>query len=91
MVSEAPQGSDYRFLYIFLLNRGGGWQIAEADDKRDLSQILIDHGYEMVYHPEYDGDIAVGKKEGSIVGVATVFGLWAIDLTDRTLKDKNLT
>ena len=79
-----PNGSDYRFLYVFLYNKGRGWQIAETTDKRDLSQILIDNGYEIIYHPEYDGDIAVGKKEGSIVGIATIFDLWAIDITDHT-------
>ena len=38
----------------------------------------------MVYHPEYDEDIAVGSKEGNIVGLTKVFNLWAIDLTDHT-------
>ena len=83
MVST-PNGSDYRFLYVFLHNRGRGWQMAEPTDKRDLTQILIDNGYEMVYHPEYDEDIAVGSKEGNIVGLTKVFNLWAIDLTDHT-------
>jgi len=81
---KIPSGSDYRFLYVFLYNKGKGWKIAEATDKRDLSQILIDNGYEMIYHPEYDGDIAVGVKEGIVVGIATVFDLWAVDITDHT-------
>ncbi len=78
-----PGGSDYRFLYIIFYNEGKGWQIAEPTDKRDLSQILLDNGYEIIHHPEYENDIAVGRKEGSIVGVAKVFDLWAIDITDR--------
>lgn len=83
---EIPKGSDYRFLYIFLYNReiGTQWKIAEPTDQRNLSQILVDNGYEMIYHPAFDGDIAVGSKDGTVVGVATVFGMWAIDLTDHT-------
>jgi len=79
-----PQGSDYRFLYVFLYNKGKGWQIAEPTDARDLSQIMIDNEYEIIYHQENEEDIVVGSKEGNIVGIAKIFGLWAIDLTDHT-------
>jgi hypothetical protein len=79
-----PQGSDYRFLYVFLYNKGNGWQITEPTDVRDLSQIMIDNGYEIIHHQEYEEDIVVGSKDGKIVGIAKIFDLWAIDLTDHT-------
>lgn len=81
-----PQGSDYRFLYVFLYNKGRGWQIVEPTDARDLSQIMIDNGYTIVHHQEYEEDIVVGSKGGNIVGIARIFDMWAIDLTDHTPK-----
>jgi len=80
-----PQGEQYRFLYIFLYNRGNGWKIAEEEDIRPYGQILLDYGCEIVYQPQHQGDIAVGSKDGTVIGVASVYGTpWAIDLTDRS-------
>jgi len=85
------QGQQYRFLYVFLHNRGNGWEVAEATDIRSTPQMLIDIGCEIVYQPQYQGDIAVGQKEGTVIGVANLYGQhWAIDLTDRTDKRRDV-
>ena len=46
--------------------------------------MLIDDNYEIIYSPEYDGDIIVGKKNGDVIGVANLYGPWAINLSEHT-------
>jgi len=60
-----PTGEEYRFLYIFLYNKGYGWKIANDS------------------LPQFDGDMVVGKKDGDIIGLAPLFGIWAINLSAR--------
>jgi len=75
-----PIGEEYRFLYVFLYNKGHGWKITEEDDERSLSSMLEDYGCEVIYLPQFDGDMIVGKKDGDIIGLAKLFGTWAINL-----------
>ena len=78
-----PTGEEYRFLYVFLYNKGHGWKIAEDSDPRPLRIILEDYGCDPIYAPQFDGDMVVGRKDGDIFGIATLFGTWAINLSAR--------
>lgn len=78
-----PTGIEYRFLYIFLYNKGYGWEPTEKNDEKSLSSILEDYGCDLIYLPQFEGDMVVGKKDGDIIGLATLFGPWAINLSSR--------
>ena len=79
-----PTGAEYRYLYVVLYNKGSGHRLIDNDDeKRSLKQILVDMDYEIIYEPTGDRDIIVGKKDGDLIGVADLWGPWAIDLTER--------
>ena len=78
-----PTGEEYRFLYIFLYNKGYGWKIAEDHDERPLSSMLEEYGCDVIYLPQFNGDMVVGKKDGDLIGLATLFGIWAINLSAR--------
>ena len=79
-----PTGTDYRFLYVVLYNKGKGFYFGMPQESKSIEQMLIDKDYEIVYSPEYDGDITVGKKDGDVIGVASLYGLWAINLSEHT-------
>ena len=79
-----PTGTDYRFLYVILYNQGKGYSFGTAHESKSIEQMLIDENYEIVYSPEYDGDITVAKKGSDVIGVASLYGLWAINLSEHT-------
>ena len=79
-----PTGTDYRFLYVVLYNKGKGFSFGTNHSTKTIEQMLIAEDYEIVYSPEYDGDIVVGKKDGDVIGVASLYGLWAINLSEHT-------
>ena len=79
-----PTGTDYRFLYVVLYNKGKGFNFGGSQKSKSIEQLLIDDNYEIVYSPEYDGDITVGKKNGDVIGVANLYGPWAINLSEHT-------
>jgi len=79
-----PTGAEYRYLYVVLYNSGKGYRLIDNDDeKRSLKQILVDMDYEIIYEPKGERDIIVGKKDKDLLGVADLWGPWAIDLTER--------
>ena len=78
-----PNGEDYRFLYVMLYNMGRGYHVGNDEDSRTLQQILVDDNYEIIYEPRGERDIVVGKKEDNIVGMADLWGPWAINLSER--------
>lgn len=83
---ESYSGTDYRYLYVVLYNMGKGHRLVDTDDeKRSLKQILVDMDYEIIYEPTGERDIIVGKKDAELIGVADLWGPWAIDLTERPL------
>ena len=79
-----PTGTDYRFLYVVLYNRGKGYNFDISNESKSIEQALIDENYEIIYSPEYDGDIIVGKKDGDVIGIANLYGPWAINLSEHT-------
>ena len=82
-----PTGTDYRFLYVVLYNKGKGFSFEvnhSMPASKTIEQMLMDKDYEIVYSPAYDGDITVGKKDGDVIGVASLYGLWAINLSEHT-------
>ena len=79
-----PTGTDYRFLYVVLYNKGKGFSFSTQRESKSIEQLLIDDNYEIVYSPEYDGDITVGKKDSDVIGVANLYGPWAINLSEHT-------
>ena len=79
-----PTGTDYRFLYIVLYNKGKGFTFGANHSTKTIEQMLIDEDYEIIYSPEYDGDIVVGKKDSDVIGVAALYGPWAINLSEHT-------
>ena len=79
-----PTGTDYRFLYVVLYNKGKGFSFGMPQESKSIEQMLMDKDYEIVYSPAYDGDITVGKKDGDVIGVASLYGLWAINLSEHT-------
>ena len=83
MVNLMPTGEDYRFLYVMLYNMGRGYHVGAAAESRSLQQIMLDEEYEIIYEPTGDRDIVVGKKEDEIVGLADLWGPWAINLNER--------
>ena len=76
-------GQEYRFLYIVLYNKGYGWELAKKDNKKSLSSLLEDYGCEITYLPQFEGDMVVGKKDEDLIGLATLFGIWAINLNSK--------
>ena len=78
-----PTGEDYRFLYVMLYNKGRGCHIGTENETKSLQQLLLDENYEIIYEPENERDIVVGLKEGQLIGVADLWGPWAIDLNER--------
>ena len=84
MVSAMPTGEDYRYLYVILYNKGKGYRLNNIEDEhRSSKQIMVDEGYEIIYEPTGERDIIVGKKDGELIGVADLWGPWAIDLNER--------
>tara|TARA_R100000306_G_scaffold61027_2_gene62605 strand:- start:153 stop:425 length:273 start_codon:yes stop_codon:yes gene_type:complete len=83
MVSLMPTGEDYRFLYVMLYNMGKGYHIGQDSETKTLQQIMIDDEYEIIYEPVGERDIVVGKKDDQVVGVADLWGPWAINLTEK--------
>lgn len=84
MVNAMPSGEDYRYLYVILYNKGKGYRLSNTEnDHRSLKQVLVDEGYEIIYEPTGDRDIIVGKKTGELIGVADLWGPWAIDLNEK--------
>ena len=83
-MSLMPTGTDYRFLYVVLYNKGKGFSFGMPQESKSIEQMLMDKDYEIVYSPEYDGDITVGKKDGDVIGVANLYGPWAINLSAHT-------
>jgi len=79
-----PTGTDYRFLYVVLYNKGKGFSFNTQQESKSIEQLLIEENYEIVYSPEYSGDITVGKKDGDVIGVAELYGPWAINLSEHT-------
>ena len=79
-----PTGTDYRFLYVVLYNKGKGYNFGISNESKSIEQMLIEDNYEIIYSPEYDGDIIVGKKDGDVIGVANLYGPWAINLSEHT-------
>ena len=79
-----PTGTDYRFLYVVLYNKGKGYNFGIANESKSIEQMLIEDNYEIIYSPEYDGDIIVGKKNGDVIGVANLYGPWALNLSEHT-------
>ena len=45
--------------------------------------MLEEYGCDVIYLPQFTGDMVVGKKDGDIIGLATLFGIWAINLSAR--------
>ena len=78
-----PTGEDYRFLYVMLYNMGKGYHINTEGETKSLQQLLIDDDYEIVYEPTGERDIVVGKKNDQIIGVADLWGPWAINLSEK--------
>ena len=76
-----PIGEEYRFLYVFLYNKGHGWKIEKENDEKSLSSMLEDYGCDVIYLPQFDGDMVVGRKDGEVIGLANLFGTWAINLS----------
>ena len=62
---------------------GRGYHVVAEGDSRTLQQILVDDNYEIIYEPVGERDIVVGKKEDNIIGVADLWGPWAINLSER--------
>ena len=77
-----PTGHDYRFLYIFLCNKGHGWKIADEEDTRTIQKILEDYGCTIIHSPQYEGDMVVGAKDKNLYGLANLYGFWAINLSE---------
>jgi len=75
-----PTGVDYRFLYVVLYNKGKGYSFGSNQKIKSIEQILIEEGYEVIYKPEFEGDIVIGKKDNQLIGVANLWGPWAINL-----------
>lgn len=78
-----PTGEDYRFLYVMLYNRGRGYHVGKDNETRSLQQLLLDEEYEIIYEPESERDIVVGKKDDQVIGIADLWGPWAINLNER--------
>jgi len=78
-----PTGEDYRFLYIMLYNMGRGYHIETGDVAKSLQQYLLDDDYEIIYEPTGERDIVVGKKDDQVVGIADLWGPWAINLSEK--------
>ena len=78
-----PTGEDYRFLYIMLYNMGRGYYVERDEVSKSLQQYLIDDDYEIIYEPTGERDIVVGKKNDQVVGVADLWGPWAINLSEK--------
>lgn len=78
-----PTGVDYRFLYVILYNKGKGYSFGTDQATKSIEQIFIEEGYEVIYAPEYEGDIIVGKKDNQLIGVASLWGPWAINLSGK--------
>ena len=76
-------GEDYRFLYVMLYNMGRGYHVGEEGLTKSLQQLLIDDNYEIIYEPTGDRDIVVGKKDDQVIGIADLWGPWAINLSEK--------
>ena len=76
-------GEDYRFLYVMLYNMGRGYRGGKEGVTKSLQQWLIDDDYEIIYEPTGERDIVVGKKDDQVVGVADLWGPWAINLSEK--------
>jgi len=76
-------GEDYRFLYVMLYNMGRGYRVGKEGVTKSLQQWLIDDDYEIIYEPTGERDIVVGKKDDQVVGVADLWGPWAINLSEK--------
>ena len=83
MVSLMPTGEDYRFLYVMLYNMGKGYHIEQASETKTLQQIMLDDDYEIIYEPVGERDIVVGKKNDQVIGIANLWGPWAINLSEK--------
>jgi len=78
-----PSGEDYRFLYVMLYNMGKGYHVGTERETKSLQQLLIDDDYEIIYEPTGERDIVVGKKNNQVIGVANLWGPWAINLSEK--------
>ena len=84
-----PTGTDYRFLYVVLYNKGKGYSFGISNESKSIEQMLIEDNYEIIYSPEYDGDIIVGKKNGDVIGVVVMGEEWVdgVDVDDDDIPD----
>ena len=78
-----PTGEDYRFLYVMLYNMGRGYHIKQESESKTLQQIMIDDEYEIIYEPVGERDIVVGRKGNEVIGIADLWGPWAINLNEK--------
>jgi len=78
-----PTGEDYRFLYVMLYNMGRGYHVGKENETRTMQQLLLEEEYEIIYEPTSDRDIVVGKKDDQLIGIADLWGPWAINLSER--------
>ena len=78
-----PTGEDYRFLYIMLYNMGRGYHVERGELSKSVQQYLIYDDYEIIYEPTGERDIVVGKKNDQVVGIADLWGPWAINLSEK--------
>jgi hypothetical protein len=78
-----PTGEDYRFLYVMLYNMGRGYHIKQESKSKTLQQIMIDDEYEIIYEPVGERDIVVGRKGNEVIGIADLWGPWAINLNEK--------
>jgi len=76
-------GEDYRFLYVMLMNMGRGYRVEGKGVSKSLQQLLIDDDYEIIYEPTGERDIVVGKRDDQVVGIADLWGPWAINLSEK--------
>ena len=76
-------GEDYRFLYVMLYNMGRGYHVGKEGITKSLEQWLVDDDYEIIQEPTGERDIVVGKKDNQVVGVADLWGPWAINLSEK--------
>tara|TARA_R110002033_G_scaffold102205_3_gene150169 strand:+ start:111 stop:446 length:336 start_codon:yes stop_codon:yes gene_type:complete len=54
-----------------------------SPEPKTLQQIMIDDEYEIIYEPVGERDIVVGRKGDEVIGIADLWGPWAINLNEK--------